>query len=181
MRVAMAQLNQWVGDPAANARAMLAAIGEARGVAADLVVTPELSLAGYPPEDLVMRPAFLDACARELAAMAAAIGRETVIVGFPERNGGAIHNAAAVLREGRVQAVYRKQRLPNTTVFDEERYFLPGREPCVFDIAGTRVGVIICEDVWSPEPAAQSRAAGAEVLVVINGSPYHTRQHALRW
>ena len=180
MRVAIAQLNQSVGDPAANARAMLEAVAHGRRAGADLIVTPELSLCGYPPEDLVLRPAFVAACGRELGAMAAQIGAQSVIVGFPEASEGRIYNAAAVLRAGRVQAVYRKERLPNATVFDEERYFSPGHEPCVVDVAGQRVGIIICEDVWSPEPAARSRAAGAQILVVINGSPYHTGQQALR-
>jgi NAD+ synthase (glutamine-hydrolysing) len=180
MRVAIAQLNQRVGDPAANGRAILDAVAEARRAGASLVVTPELSLPGYPPEDLVLRPAFVEACARELAALAAQIGPETVVVGFVERREGACYNAAAVVREGQVRAVYRKHELPNYTVFDEERYFAPGSEPCVFTVDGVRVGLIICEDVWRPEPAAQSRAAGAQVLVVPNGSPYHTRQQVLR-
>src|SRR3954447_2321018 len=116
MRVAIAQLNQSVGDPAANARAILDAVAQGRRAGADLVLTPELSLCGYPPEDLVMRPAFVAACGRELAAMAAQIGAETVVVGFPEASDGRTYNAAAVLRAGRVQAVYRKSRLPNATV-----------------------------------------------------------------
>ena len=180
MRAAIAQLNQRVGDPAANARGILQAVAEGRRAGAALIVTPELSLCGYPPEDLVLRPAFVDACARELAALAPQIGRETVVVGFPERQGGASYNAAAVLRDGAVRHVYRKHVLPNFTVFDEERYFERGTEPCVFDVDGVRVGLVICEDVWWPEPAAQARAAGAQVLVVPNGSPYHTEQQPLR-
>ena len=180
MRAAIAQLNQRVGDPAANARAILEAVGEGRRAGAHLVVTPELSLCGYPPEDLVLRPAFVEACAREIAALAAQIGTEAVVVGFPERAHGKLYNAAAVLRAGRVEAVYRKQKLPNFTVFDEERYFEAGTQPCVFEVDGIRLGLILCEDVWGPAPAAQARAAGAQVLVVPNGSPYHTHQHAHR-
>jgi NAD+ synthetase len=180
MRVAIAQLNQRVGDSASNARGILEAVARARRAGASLIVTPELSLPGYPPEDLALRPAFVDACARELTALAAQVGPETVVVGFIERAHGACYNAAAVVREGRVQSVYRKRALPNYTVFDEERYFAAGTDPCVFSVDGTRVGVIICEDVWIPEPAAQARAAGAQVLVVPNGSPYHTKQQALR-
>ena len=178
--MALAQLNQRLGDLAGNARALLDAIGEARGAGASLVVTPELSLCGYPPEDLVLRPAFLDACAGELASLAAAVSGVTAIIGFPERAKGVRHNAVAVVRDGRVAAVYRKQRLPNYTVFDEDRYFEPGAAPCVFDVDGVRCGVIICEDCWFPDAAAQARAAGAEIVIVPNGSPYHTLQQSAR-
>jgi len=180
MKLVIAQLNQVVGDLPANARAILDVAGQAARTGAHLVVTPELSLCGYPPEDLVLRPAFLDGCARELAALAAAVRGPTVLVGFPERADGKRYNAVAVLRDGRIAQVYRKQCLPNYTVFDEERYFTPGDAPCVFTVDGVACGVILCEDIWFPEPAAQARAAGAQVLVVPNGSPYHTRQQALR-
>ncbi|MEO8305154.1 MAG: NAD+ synthase [Betaproteobacteria bacterium] len=180
MQIALAQLNQVLGDLPGNARAILAATAEAERAGARLVVTPELSLCGYPPEDLVLRPAFTDACARELAALAAAVHRTPVLVGFPERDRGRCYNALAVIREGRVAEVYRKQQLPNYTVFDEERYFEPGRAPCVIDVDGTKVGLLICEDVWFAGPTAQAKAAGAHVIVVANGSPYHTRQQAAR-
>jgi NAD+ synthetase len=180
MKIALAQLNQRLGDLPGNAQALLEAIGQARHAGAALVVTPELSLCGYPPEDLVLRPAFLDACATELAALAAQVTGIVALVGFPERVAGRRCNSLAVLRDGRVDRIYRKQRLPNYTVFDEERYFAPGSEPCVFEVGGLRVGAIICEDCWYPEPAAQARAAGAQLIVVPNGSPYHTRQQAAR-
>ena len=180
MQVAIAQLDQMVGDIKANARGILAAAAEAERAGATLVVTPELSLCGYPPEDLVLRPAFLDACAAELAALAAQVTRSTVLVGFPELDAGRRYNAVAVLRDGRVSQVCRKQILPNYTVFDEERYFTPGVAPCVFEHEGVACGLIICEDVWFPEPAARAKAAGAQVLLVPNGSPYHTRQQVLR-
>jgi NAD+ synthase/NAD+ synthase (glutamine-hydrolysing) len=181
MKVAIAQLDQWVGDLTGNARRILDACSDAMRAGASLVVTPELSLCGYPPEDLLLRPSFLDASARELAALAAAVTRGVLTVGFPERAAGRSHNAVAVIRDGRVAAVYRKQQLPNYTVFDEERYFEPGSSPCVFDVDGVRFGLVICEDIWYPGPAAQARSAGAEVLIVPNGSPWHTRQHALRF
>ncbi|HET6803209.1 MAG TPA: NAD+ synthase, partial [Casimicrobiaceae bacterium] len=180
MRIALAQLNQKLGDLAGNARSLLDAIGEGQRAGAALVVTPELSLCGYPPEDLVLRPAFLDACVAELSALAAAVTGTTALVGFPERDGGVRYNAVAVLREGRVASVYRKHHLPNYTVFDEERYFEPGVEPCVFDVEGVRCGVVICEDCWFEDPARQAHDAGAALVVVPNGSPYHTRQHAAR-
>jgi NAD+ synthetase len=181
MHIALAQLNQLVGDLAGNARAIRAAAIEAERAGARLVVTPELSLCGYPPEDLLLRPAFVDACARELAALAATTTHTAVVVGFPERDGsGVCFNALAVLRDGGVTAVYRKQQLPNYTVFDEERYFEPGQAPCVVDVDGVRCGFIVCEDVWFPDSSRQAKAAGAQLVVVANGSPYHTRQHAQR-
>jgi NAD+ synthase (glutamine-hydrolysing) len=180
MRIAVAQLDQVVGDLAGNARRILDATRAAQRSGAALVVTPELSLAGYPPEDLVLRPAFTDACAAELASLAAAVRDVTLLVGFPERGDGVRANALAVVRDGRIVDVYRKHCLPNYTVFDEDRYFEPGNSPCVFDVGGVRVGAIICEDVWFPGPARQTHDAGAELVVVVNGSPYHTRQQALR-
>ena len=180
MRVAIAQLDCVVGDMPGNAARILAAVDEARRGGADLVVTPELSLCGYPPEDLLLRPAFLAACAGELEHLAAQVTGPAVLVGFPEVSGGRRHNAAAVIRNGRVAAIYRKRELPNYTVFDEDRYFEPGTDPCVIDIAGVRVGIVICEDIWFPASARVACAAGAQVIVVPNGSPYHTRQQALR-
>jgi NAD+ synthase (glutamine-hydrolysing) len=180
MRIAIAQLNQVVGDLPGNAARIADAVAAGKRSRADLVVTPELSLCGYPPEDLVLRPAFLEACERELATLAAASDGISTLVGFPEATGGRRYNAVAVLRDGKVTAVYRKQMLPNYTVFDEQRYFERGKHPCVIDVAGVRVGVVICEDVWFPAPSAAARDAGAQVLVVPNGSPYHTRQQALR-
>jgi len=180
MQIAIAQLNQLLGDLPGNAAAIRVAMAEAERADARLLVTPELSLCGYPPEDLLLRPAFLDACARELAVLAADVRAMPVVVGFPERDGDRCHNALAVLRDGRVSAIYRKQHLPNYTVFDEERYFEPGNAPCVVDIDGTAVGLLVCEDVWYPGPARQAKDAGAKIVVVANGSPYHTRQQAAR-
>ena len=180
MQIAVAQLDQVVGDLSGNARQILDAVEAGVRAGAALVVTPELSLCGYPAEDLVLRPAFIDACAMELARLAAAVHGTTALVGFPEMNAGRRHNALAVIRDGRVIDVYRKQCLPNYTVFDEDRYFEPGAAPCVVDVGGTRVGVIICEDAWFAQPARSAAAAGAELIVVVNGSPYHVRQQALR-
>src|SRR5512146_1316969 len=126
MRIAIAQLNQMVGDLPGNAARILDAVDAGRRGGADLVVTPELSLCGYPPEDLLLRPAFIDACAQELVRLAASISGPTVLVGYPERDsGGARHNAVAVVRDGKIVGVYRKHVLPNYTVFDEQRYFSP--------------------------------------------------------
>ena len=180
MQVAIAQLNQVLGDLAGNARCLGDAIDTARRAGASLVVTPELSLCGYPPEDLLLRPAFLEACAAELAALATRVHGVTALVGFPEAHEGRRYNAVAVIRDGRVAQIYRKQQLPNYTVFDEDRYFEPGGAPCVFDVDGIRCAVIICEDIWFADPAARAQAAGAQIIVVPNGSPYHTQQQALR-
>ncbi len=180
MRIAIAQLNQVVGDLSGNAERIVEAIGEAQRGGAHLLVTPELSLCGYPPEDLLLRPAFLAACADELARIASRVEGITVLVGFPELAPGGRYNAVAILRDRNIAGVYRKQCLPNYTVFDEQRYFTAGIDPCVIDVDGVRVGVIICEDVWCAGPAAATRGAGAELIVVPNGSPYHTHQQELR-
>jgi NAD+ synthase (glutamine-hydrolysing) len=180
MRIAIAQFNQVVGDLSGNAARIVEATAEARRGGAQLLVTPELSLCGYPPEDLLLRPAFLASCADELARLAARVEGATVLVGFPEIAPEGAFNAVAVLRDGKVAAIYRKRCLPNYTVFDEQRYFKAGGDPCVVDIGGIRVGIIICEDVWCAGPAAAAREAGAQLIVVPNGSPYHTQQQALR-
>src|SRR5450755_4583475 len=180
MRVAIAQLNQVVGDLSGNAARILEAMAESTRGGAQLLITPELSLCGYPPEDLLLRPAFLSACAEELARLASQVDGITVLVGFPELAHGSRYNAVAVLRERKVAAIYRKRCLPNYTVFDEQRYFKAGGNPCVVDVAGIRVGIIICEDVWCAGPAAAARDAGAQLIVVPNGSPFHTQQQALR-
>ena len=161
MKIAIAQLDQIVGDLPGNARGILDALSDARRAGASLTVTPELSLCGYPPEDLLLRPSFVDACARELASLAGAVTGGVLTVGFPERFDGRCHNAVAVIRDGRVADVYRKQQLPNYTVFDEERYFEPGHAPCVVDVDGTPVGLLVCEDIWYQGPARQAKEAGA--------------------
>src|SRR5450755_1134229 len=134
MRVAIAQLNQVVGDLSGNAARILEAAAEARRGGAQLLITAELSLCGYPPEDLLLRPAFLSACADELSRLAARVEGVTVLVGFPELTPDGRYNAVAVLREGKVAALYRKRCLPNYTVFDEQRYFRAGVDPCIVDV-----------------------------------------------
>jgi predicted amidohydrolase len=179
MLLALAQINCTVGDLAGNAAKIVDAAQRAHQAGAALLVTPELSLCGYPPEDLVLRPGFLERCAEALQALAETLPLP-VVVGYPEFERGRPYNAAAVLGQGRVLARYRKQRLPNYTVFDEVRHFQPGTASCVFEVAGTRFGLLVCEDVWFPEPAAAAVAAGAQMLLVINASPFHTEQHAAR-
>ncbi|WP_397607816.1 NAD+ synthase [Silanimonas sp.] len=174
LRLALAQFDCPVGAVAANADRVIAWIAQARDThRADLVVFPELTLSGYPPEDLLERPGFLAECAAQLQRVAeACTGGITAIVGWPEAVGGVVFNAASVLRDGRVEATYRKRKLPNYAVFDERRHFAPGHEDCVVEVAGVPVGVIVCEDLWHPEPIAATVAAGAQLVVVSNASPF---------
>ncbi len=140
-----------------------------------------MSLSGYPAEDLWLRDDFCDACLAELMKLAPYCLDVAVVVGFPHREGRTRYNAAAVLRAGRVEAIYFKQRLPNYKVFDEKRYFETGNRPCVIEVEGRKVGITICEDLWFPEPAAQAKAAGAQLLISINASPFHRAQQAERY
>ena len=179
--IAAAQINCAVGDLPGNAARIVEFAERARERGADLVVTPELSLCGYPPEDLLLRDAFLDDCRRALEALAPRLRGIAVVVGFPERReGGKPFNAAALVRDGRVSQVARKHDLPNYDVFDEQRYFSPWSEPCVAELKGVRFGLTICEDVWFPQAPAMAKAAGAQAIISINGSPYHKRKQASR-
>ena len=181
LRLAIAQLNCTVGDLAGNAERIAGCAARARAAGAHLMVTPELALCGYPPEDLLLRPDFLRACARTLAELAARVEGIGVVVGHPEAYRGDCYNAASLLRDGRVVATYRKHRLPNYEVFDEQRYFAAGRQPCVIEINGVHCGINICADVWEPGAADAARQAGAELLLVLNASPYHINKQATRY
>jgi NAD+ synthetase len=205
MKIAIAQMNATVGDLAGNVTRIADFADRARRGGADLVVTPELALCGYPPEDLLLREDFLAACDRALADLAGRSGGLTLVVGHPRAVDGRRYNSASVIREGRVVGAYDKQRLPNYTVFDEQRYFEPGVKPCVFGMDGVSFGVNICEDTWGGEghvaapqrgddrvginicadswnasaPRA-AREAGANVLLVLNASPYHLDKQRIR-
>ncbi|HUV11596.1 MAG TPA: NAD+ synthase [Acidimicrobiia bacterium] len=174
LRVAAAQLNLTVGDLEGNTARMLDAYDQAAAAGADLVAFPELAVTGYPPEDLLLRRAFVGQAQDALAKLAARTGRTAAIVGFPELD-GALYNSAAVCAHGQVLGVYRKHLLPNYAVFDEERYFepWPGDGP-LFRIAGARVAVTVCEDAWSETGPIRTQAqSGAELVVNINASPYY--------
>ena len=192
MKVALAQINATVGDLAGNASLLAQVARQAYQQGAMLVVSPELSLTGYPPEDLLLRPAFMAACAEALAALAADLADcvgLNLVVGHPHQFGerGDVRsksmavqqrfNAASVLSGGRILGTYCKRELPNYQVFDERRYFASGRDaglgPLVFEAGGLRIGVLICEDAWFDEPAQAALAAGAQALCVINASPFH--------
>jgi NAD+ synthetase len=197
MRIAIAQINCVLGDLAGNTTKILGYAQRARAQGADVLVTPELSICGYPPEDLLLRQDFIDACQSAVQDLAARAQGITVVVGHPHGVRGHLHNAASVIRDGRVLATYFKHALPNYTVFDEERYFEPGERVCAFDVGGVKVAVNICEDVWGArgpvlarashergaerstplagdaEAPRMARAAGAQLLLVLNASPYH--------
>ena len=175
LRVGLAQLNVSVGDVEGNARRVLDAIERARALGVDLVAFPELCLTGYPPEDLLFRPAFIEANLRALDRVARASTGLIVVVGFVDRRDD-IMNAAAVCHDGTVAGVYHKQYLPNYGVFDENRYFQAGSDTPVFELGegGPVLAVNICEDIWYPTgPMTAQTLAGAEVVVSINSSPYH--------
>ncbi len=173
LKIAVAQLNATVGDLTGNAARIADFAGRARVQGADLLLTPELALCGYPPEDLLLRPDFYAACDRELDLLADKLNGIAVLVGHPEERSGLRYNAATLIDGGRRVATYHKQRLPNYEVFDEERYFASGDTPCVLAVKGVRCGVTICEDVWEAGAADLAQAAGAELLLVLNASPYH--------
>lgn len=183
LRIALAQFDFPVGDVAGNARRIAAWIDEARDVhGADIVLFPELALSGYPPEDLLIRPSFLRDCEVALQQLASGVQGITAVVGWPQSAGAVTYNAASVLRDGEVVATYRKRELPNYAVFDERRYFDvdPDGEPCVFEVRGVPVGLVICEDLWFPEPLARTVAAGAQLVLVPNASPFERDKHAQR-
>jgi NAD+ synthase (glutamine-hydrolysing) len=199
VRVALAQINATVGDLAGNAARIVDAARAAHAQGAALVLAPELALSGYPPEDLLLRPAFMTACAQAMQGIADALADCAglqVVVGHPHQFGEAGDvrtkstarplrvNAASLLAGGRVQTTYAKRELPNYQVFDERRYFASGRDaglpPLVFVAGGTRFGVLICEDAWFDEPAQAAQAAGAQVLCVLNASPFHLGKAAER-
>ena len=173
MRLALCQVNATVGDIAGNAELVREGIHAAREAQADLVLFPELVLTGYPPEDLLLKEHFLADAGAALGALAADTHGLVAIVGFPERAED-VYNAAAVLADGAVHAIYRKVYLPNYGVFDEQRYFQAGAGGAVIDIGSHRVGLTVCEDIWEPGPPASDEAlAGATLILNISASPYH--------
>ena len=158
LRIALAQFDFPVGAVAANADRIAALIAAARDEhGADLVLFPELALSGYPPEDLLLRPRFLADCQAAMERIAQDVRGIVAVVGWPQAAGAIVYNAASVLRDGAVEQTYRKRELPNYAVFDERRYFDvdPDGEACVFDVGGVPVGLLICEDLWFPEPLAR--------------------------
>lgn len=203
MKIAIAQINCTVGDLAGNVTRILDFAARARAQSADILLTPELALCGYPPEDLLLRDDFYRDCDAALARLAAGAQGITLVVGHPQKVDGRRFNAASVICDGRVLKTYHKHALPNYTVFDEQRYFASGEGACVFDVQGIRFGINICEDTWgwqgptlaNPGPDGRTldigaegarapllaREAGAQVLLVLNASPYHVRKQQTRY
>jgi NAD+ synthase len=180
--IALAQIPSIVGDIAGNLDRLRQARAEAAAFGADLMLAPELYLSGYPPEDLVLKPAFQEACrdACETLARETADGGPAVLVGLPWREDGALYNAAALLDGGRIEAVRFKVDLPNYGVFDEKRVFQPGPAPGPIVFRGVRIGVPICEDIWGPDPVECILETGGEILLVPNASPYERDKLAIR-
>ena len=182
MRIALSQLNCVVGDIDGNVRRMASAVAAARAVGAQLVAFPELAITGYPPEDLLFKPSFIQANLRALKQVAGLARGLAIAVGFVDRDGqGRLFNAAAVAVHGKIAVRYHKMMLPNYGVFDEQRYFTPGRDPVVATVAGVRVGVSICEDIWQEAgPLRAQVRQGAQVLLNLSASPYHAGKLAVR-
>ncbi len=174
LRFALAQLNYMVGDIEGNVGKIISAAQRARDeLGADAVVFTELAISGYPPDDLLLRQDFIQACQRGLERVRYHIAGIEMIVGFPEYYESKVYNSAAVLSDGQIKLIYRKHHLPNYGVFDEKRYFHPGDAPGLFLLKGVPVGVSVCEDIWHPGPVEHSVRAGARLMVNINASPFH--------
>jgi NAD+ synthase (glutamine-hydrolysing) len=181
LRCVMAQLNLVVGDVEGNtSRIIDAAIRARDALSADVVMVPELAVSGYPPEDLLFHLGLRVQVARSIERLRSEVRGVTLVAGYPEYADDRIFNSAIVIRDGEVLANHRKACLPNYRVFDEKRYFTPGTLPTVVDMNGIKAGVLVCEDVWEPEPARLARDAGAEVLLVINASPYEVNKEIQR-
>lgn len=183
LNIVMAQLNTFVGDFEGNTTKVIEAVARAEGAfAAPVVVFPELTLSGYPPEDLLLRPSIGLRVSQSLDRICSAVtGTAYAVIGYPLLDNGELYNVAGVIYRGQIIAEYRKQRLPNYQVFDEKRYFVEGKEACVVEIAGVKVGLSICEDIWEDGPTRQAAAAGAEIILNLNSSPYHRGKRSERW
>lgn len=171
-RLGMAQVNFLVGDIEGNTSKILEYVKIAQQQAIQLLVFPELSLTGYPPEDLLLRDGLHRRVEKSLKQLCSVIGNTAIIIGYPRRLDGQIYNMAGLIRDGKILAEYKKQRLPNYSVFDEKRYFNAGDQPCVIEFEGIPLGITICEDAWNPAPIKQSVAAGARMIINLNASPY---------
>jgi NAD+ synthase (glutamine-hydrolysing) len=174
LRIAIAQMNSTVGDIEGNTKKILEYVNRAKRYKADVVIFPELAVCGYPPEDLLLKPSFIENNLKNTKLIAASVKDIAAIVGFVDKAGQDLYNAAALLADGKIKAIYHKTYLPNYSVFDEKRYFKEGREPFVFRLGDVRCGINICEDIWHPEgPIKFQFKHGAGVIFVINASPYY--------
>ncbi|MEO1957641.1 MAG: NAD+ synthase [Methylophilaceae bacterium] len=173
MKIAIAQFNATVGDLTGNANKLISLTKQAKADGASLVITPELGLCGYPPEDLLFRQDFIIASQKTLNRIVESVTDISLLIGHPHYVNGKLYNAASLIQHGEITATYHKQVLPNYSVFDEGRYFEADNQPLIFELEGTRYGVMICADGWEAEPAQQAKEAGAEFLLSLNASPYH--------
>jgi NAD+ synthase (glutamine-hydrolysing) len=180
LRILLAQYDLWVGDVEGNADRALAAARVGAEAGAQVVLLPELALAGYPPEDLLFHSGFRRKTEAAMRRLCEAEPPVDLVVGYPEYRDRTIYNSAALIRGGRIYANHRKQALPNYRVFDEKRYFTAGIAPTLVDVEGARVALLVCEDLWQAEPARAARAAGAEALFVVNASPYQLHKQRER-
>lgn len=181
LRIALAQINVLVGDIAGNCARIITTAQRARdALQADVVVFPELTLTGYPPEDLLLRPQLHHQVAHALEKLQREVVGIVAVIGYPEQDHHTVYNAAAVIGDGRIVGRYRKQHLPNYSVFDEKRYFTPGTSPCVVVLKEVPCAITICEDLWHPGPMTQAQQAGARVMLNLNASPFHVRKSAQR-
>ncbi len=180
LNIALAQMNPTVGAIDANRIRILDFIQQARAQQADVVVFPELALCGYPPEDLLFRADFLVRCEQALTAIISEVDDIAVILGYPEQADGRLYNSAAVIRNGKKIINYRKKILPNFGVFDEQRYFAAGQETALFSIKGNTLALTICEDVWQTGLIETNKRAGADMVVTLNASPFHSQKAHLR-
>jgi len=180
LSIALAQANFLVGDVGGNAQRVLDLAAQARREGAELLLCPELALSGYPPEDLLFHRGFRHQVHDALQRVSEAARGLGIIVGYPEYSGEEIFNSAALFEDGAMQAHHRKACLPNYRVFDEKRYFAAGAQPTVVSFHGFRLGLLICEDIWEPEPAQLAKSQGAEILLVVNASPYELRKQQAR-
>jgi len=179
LTIALAQSAFKVGDIAANTQQMMSLAEQAREQGAGLIVFPELALTGYPPEDLLLRPSLAVRVEQALQHLQSVEGI-VMVVGYPDQQNGQCFNAAAVIANGKIRGTYHKQNLPNYGVFDEQRYFTAGHRPVMFDFAGQRIGLLICEDLWDEQPIAQLKQHGATLVLVLNASPFELGKHQQR-
>lgn len=181
LRITMAQLNMSLGDISSNVAQIIAAAEQARDeLHADVIVFPELTVTGYPPEDLLLRADFTLAALAGLECVKQAVSGIDIVIGYPLQESGGLYNAAAVLRDGKIIGRYRKQHLPNYSVFDEKRYFVAGQDACIVDVKGVSIALTICEDIWLASPMQQAAEAGATLMLNLNASPFHINKQQQR-
>ena len=179
MRILMAQHNYFLGDIEGNTQKILDCIGQYQAQV-DVIVTPELAITGYPPEDLLLRPEFQRRVDKAIIELSKSVKDCHLVVGHPSLEDGQLYNSASVIHQGEIKAHYHKQKLPNYKVFDEKRYFEAGDKSCVFTHGNIRFAVTICEDLWHPDPLKQASDAGADCLLCLNASPFHSQKNDQR-